>query len=169
MEQSGDARLRSHNIGSVLRLNQGDLLIAHVFPHSRGIHMIRLIITEAGRAEYGEYRIPPREEQQFFHGCVQVMPGDLEALRRSLDDLCVARNDIGLDHDSDEYEEPTRRLLRHWCHGTDTLSVSPTNEFYSDYEVQEVVREHYVDRFERAWSITRRLIERARTAALVGG
>lgn len=167
MEQPGNARLNTHNMGAVLKLNRGDLLIAHVFPLSRGIHLVRLIVTEAGQAEYGEYLIPPREEQQFFHGHVEVIPGDLEALRNALDDLCSARNDIDFDDDSDEYEEPTRRLLRHWCHGTDTFSVSPSDGFYTDYEVHDGLREAYVDRFETAWRITNRLIEQGRTAARV--
>lgn len=49
-------------------------------------------------------------------------------------------------------------------HGTDTFSVSPSDESYADHEVQDV-REV---RFETAWRITNRLIEQGcRCTALV--
>jgi hypothetical protein len=162
-EQGGSARLKSQNIGAVLKLQDGDLLIAHVFPPSRGVHVLKLIVTGAGEAEFAEYLIPPRETLQFTHRRFQVAPHDLASLRAALDELCRLRAALGVEEDdTDAYEEPSRRLLRHWCSGTDAFSVSPSEELYEDYAIPDSVRDPYRTAFEAAWQIANAFLDQGR-------
>jgi hypothetical protein len=104
---------------------------------------------------------------QFTHREFQVAPDDLASLRAALEELCRLRAALALeDDDSDAYEEPSRRLLRHWCSGTDTFSVSPSEELYEDLAIPDSVRDAYRNAFETAWQIANALLEQARTPPL---
>ena len=82
------------------------------------------------------------------------------SIQAALDNLCALRTTIDFDDDDgEEYEEPSRRLLRHWCGGKETLSVSPSQEFYAHYEIRDVLRDAYQQGFEAAWRITMMFID----------
>jgi len=161
-----DSRLKTHNLGAVLKLRPGDLLIAHDFPVSRGIHMRRVIVGERGDVEYGEYIIPPRQPQQFLHRHFQSTRRELGALRRELAALCTAGKAIDFgEEDTDQYEEPIRRLLRCWCHDEDVSFVSPADECYTDGGIRSDLRDRYGSSFEASWQVASGLIEQGRVAA----
>src|SRR5688500_13590979 len=95
------SRLKSHDLGAVLSLHHSDLLIAHVFPPSRDLHVVKLIIDQYGGAEYGEYLLAP-EIQRFTHCAFRLSADECEALRNSLVGVCELK--YHLDRDPENFD-----------------------------------------------------------------
>lgn len=146
-------RLKKNRASARLILNDDDLLIAEILPPSNNVHIAKLVVSQTGEVEFGEWTTGA--ENDYVHKEGALSSDEVEALSAALSRLGDAQRSIALDRldcDLGEYERAERTTLRFRFEGQETRAFLPNERFFEVYGIAGTVKESLEDAFREALS-----------------
>lgn len=138
------ARLKRHKAGARLTLRDDELLHVSIMPSSLNVHTVRVIISDDGEFEFGEW--VTGEDGKYTYKAGNLEGKEVDALKESLTDLHTVEQSINFDEiefDYNEYEGTERKVLRFWIDHVERELFLPTSSFYSHYNISEEIKTRY--------------------------